>query len=185
MFSHAKYSAPNTQMQGNSDAWTRLASRAMRVVMARKDSSYASLAAELLRLGVHESARSVEGKIQRGSFRFSFFLQSLVAVGAEYPEQWSSALAQESTWEARSTAVFRAELTLQPWIDWLELSHRLGLIGVGLSAESLETQVQDGTPSAALFFQCATVCRFDGLERFLDRADLTDAAYRARPEVRP
>lgn len=56
-------------------AWARIASRAIRVALTRRDVSYAQLADELVELGVSESARSVEGKVQRGTFRFSFFFK--------------------------------------------------------------------------------------------------------------
>lgn len=163
--------------------WPKLASRAMRVLLARKDASYSSLATELSRLGISESARSVEGKIQRGTFRLSFFLQSLVAVGADYPEHWSAALNSEETWEERSSEMVKAELALQPWVSWTELAHRLSLVGEDLSADYLATQVTDGTLSATLFLQCATVCGFRGVDRFLDASDLRDAANLTEPNA--
>ncbi|WP_434113364.1 DUF6471 domain-containing protein [Paraburkholderia caffeinilytica] len=157
-------------------AWARLASRAVRVALTRRDVSYAQLADELTKLGLSESARSVEGKVQRGTFRFTFFLQALMASHGEYPEHWSRALSDESPWEVRAAALMKGELALHPWLDWGKLSRRLGEIGVNLPPEALATQIDDGMFSAALFFQCAAVCRFNGTQLFLDASDLNEAA---------
>lgn len=156
--------------------WEKLASRAVRVVLTRRDVSYAQLVEGLAELGVSESERSIEGKVRRGTFRFTFFLQILTVSRSLFPEQWTHALRDESAWEARATDVLKGELSLQPWLDWERLSKRLGEIGVSMQPETLRAQVEDGTFSTALFFQCATVCRFAGIQLFLDQFDLSEAA---------
>lgn len=157
--------------------WARLASRAIRVALARRDMSYAQLAGALTGMGLAESARSVEGKIQRGTFRFTFFLQTLAASNNQYPEQWAVALhSGATTWEKSAALVIQAELATLPWLDHPMLSQRLNEIGVQVAAEALKGQITDGTLSTALFFQCATVCRFTDLHFFLDGRDLNDAA---------
>jgi len=170
-----------TQYQGKlSDktdtAWAKLASRAVRVALTRRDVSYPQLAEGLAQLGLSESSRSVEGKVQRGTFRFTFFLQALVVSCADYPEQWAVSLSDESPWEERAVALIKAELSLCPWLDWTKLSRRLDEIGINILPDALADQINDGTFSAALFFQCATVCRFGGLALFLDASDLHMAA---------
>lgn len=157
-------------------AWARLASRAIRVALARRDVSYAKLADALTSMGLAESARSVEGKIQRGTFRLTFFLQTLAAADNQYPEQWAVALPHGTTWEERAALVIGTELATQPWLDGARLSQRLSEIGVQVRAETLWGQISDGTLSTALFFQCATVCRFTNLQFFLDSRDLNVAA---------
>jgi len=166
----------------NVDArWAKLASRAVRVALARQDVSYVQLANELTRLGVRESARSVEGKVQRGTFRFSFFLQALVASRADSPAAWSRVLKERGTWESRATAVIKHALAEQAWLDWQQLAQRLAEIGVEMQPEALSAQVDDGTFSAALFFQCAAVCRFAGTNLFLDVSSLNTAALAGKP----
>jgi hypothetical protein len=157
-------------------AWASLASRAIRVALTRRDISYAQLADELHCLGLSESARSVEGKIQRGTFRFTFFLQALAASHAAYPEHWPTAFRDGSSWESKAAGLMNSELSLHPWLDWMKLSNRLREIGVNLSPDALAAQIGDGTFTAALFFQCATVCRFEGIGLFLDASDLRGAA---------
>jgi hypothetical protein len=138
--------------------------------------SYAQLADSLTSIGLAESARSVEGKIQRGTFRLAFFLQTLVASNNQYPEQWAVALHSGTTWEKCAASVIQIELAAQPWLDHAMLAQRLNEIGVRMAAEALKGQIEDGTLSTALFFQCATVCRFTDLHFFLDGQDLNDAA---------
>lgn len=165
-------------MEDNDTVWSRLATRAIRVVLARKEVSYARLAAELSRLGQTESARSAEGKVQRGLFRFSFFLQSLVALGADCPPHWTGSLSASEDWSACASALMLKELAIRPWLTWAELSRRLESIGEKISPQSLREQVERGDFSAALFLQCAVVGGFDGLQLFLDRSDLAEAAQR-------
>lgn len=163
-------------MEGNDTVWSSLATRAIRVLLARKEVSYARLAAELSRLGQKESARSAEGKVQRGTFRFSFFLQSLVAVGADCPPHWLESISAPGDWDRRASLLMLKEFEARPWLSWLEVSRRLSTIGEQISPESLALQVGAGDFSAVLFLQCALVCAFDGLELFIDRSDLVHAA---------
>jgi hypothetical protein len=156
--------------------WAALASRAVRVTLARRDMSYAALAAALAEIGVPETFRAVEAKAQRGTFKFAFFLQLLVAVKADYPARWEQPLAADQTWEQRATAVLQTELSLLPWLTWAGLSARLSEIGVAVSAEELEIQAEIGTFPAVLFLQCAAVCRFESIVRFVDVSSLNDAA---------
>ncbi|WP_310030352.1 DUF6471 domain-containing protein [Paraburkholderia graminis] len=165
-----------TSADEREDVWSRLVSRAVRVTLARQDMSYADLATALAKIGVSETFRSVEGKAQRGTFRFTFFLQVVLASGTDYPAAWKEALAAEQSWEMRASAVVHAELSLQPWVTWTGLSARLGEIGVVISPEDIESHVKNGTLSAALFLQFATVCRVEGLGRFLDASSLVRAA---------
>jgi hypothetical protein len=156
--------------------WTRLASRATRVVLARQDMSYAGLSNELAKLGVTESPRAVEAKVIRGTFRFTFFLQALAASQAEWPHRWREVLSSADSWEARAAKVFSTELAGQPWLDWAMLSNRLLEIGVAIPADALKLQVESGTFLTSLFLQCGTVCRFDSIQRFLDISSLNHAA---------
>jgi hypothetical protein len=165
-------------VESNDTVWSSLATRAIRVLLARKEVSYARLAAELSRLGQKESARSAEGKVQRGTFRFSFFLQSLAAIEADCPPHWADALSASGDWSQRASKLMLKELKERPWLTWSELSRRLEAIGEQISPEALVDQIEGGDFSAALFLQCAVVCAFNGLELFLDHSDLADAARR-------
>ncbi|MGF6977609.1 hypothetical protein QFZ94_006059 [Paraburkholderia sp. JPY465] len=156
--------------------WEKLSSRAIRVMLTRRDVSYGQLVEALATIGITESERSIEGKVHRGSFRHTFFLQVLTVSRSLYPEQWAHALQGKMEWEARAAAVLRGELSLQPWLDWMKLSKRLGEIGVYVEPEPLRVQIEDGSFSTALFLQCATVCRFAGVHLFLDQFDLNEAA---------
>ncbi|WP_244206423.1 DUF6471 domain-containing protein [Caballeronia pedi] len=161
----------------NIDAvWARLVSRATRVALMRQDMSYAELARELTDLGVPESARSVEGKIQRGTFRFSFFLQTVYAAKTDFPERWKDALTSSRTWEEKASAVLEAELALQPWLTSVALATRLDEIGVAVAPGVVESQIREGVFSAALFFQFATVCRLESVLQFVDASSLGHAA---------
>lgn len=157
-------------------AWAHLASRALRAALVQKAVSYEELAHRLVASGVQESARSIEGKVHRGTFKFAFFLQVLSAAGSALPGTWLYSQPIEESWEARATRVFRADLSTQPWLDTDMLSGRLEELGVQVEAESLENQIEDGTFSAALYFQSAAVCRFDSLWLYLDISTVNEVA---------
>lgn len=158
------------------DVWTGLVSRAVRVALARQGMSYADLTAALVDMGVSETFRAVQAKAQRGTCRFSFFLQVVLASRTDYPAAWRKALTAKQSWEQRASAVLQTELSLQPWVTWTGLSARLEEIGVVVSPEDIESHVKNGTFSAALFLQCATVCRFEGIGQFVDVSSLISAA---------
>jgi hypothetical protein len=156
--------------------WANLASRALRAALIHKGVSYADLSRRLVGGGVQESARSIEGKVHRGTFKFTFFLQVLSAAGSALPHTWLHPQQIDESWEARATGVVKADLSAQPWLKIDMLSRRLEEVGVHVEAESLESQIEDGTFSAALYFQCATVCRFDALWLYLDISAVNEVA---------
>ena len=164
------------EMQTVDSAWAHLASRALRAALIQKGVSYADLSRTLSESGVQESARSIEGKVHRGSFKFTFFLQALSAAGSALPRTWLYPRQAGVSWEARAAAALKADLSAQPWLNVDMLSRRLEEIGVHIDAELLESQIEDGTFSAALYFQCATVCRFDALWLYLDIAAVNEVA---------
>jgi hypothetical protein len=181
VFPHVKNSDLLTQMQEKSVddvevIWSKLASRATRVALARRDISLAQLASELTRDGLQESERSIQGKLSRGRFTFAFFLHALTAAGADFPTAWADALTMDNSWEARASAVFKRSLEEQRWIDWDVLAGRLSEIGVVSEPKALAHAVESGSFSTAFFLQCAAVCRFNDLQLFLDASSVNEAA---------
>jgi hypothetical protein len=160
----------------NDTVWSQLAARALKVLLVRKEVSYARLAADLSRQGAGESKRTVEGKVLRGTFRFSFFLQSLIAVGADCPLHWLEPLRAPGEWEHRASLLMQQELAARPWLSWDELARQLDRIGERVPSDVLAAEITSGVFSAGLFLQCAAVCSFEGLDLFLDRSDLREAA---------
>lgn len=157
-------------------AWAKLVSRAIRVALARQDVSYGQLAARLNEMGLTESSRSVEGKVQRGTFRCTFFLQALLASHVDCPPAWARILVTPGTWEERARDLLLESLSQQPWLNWQHLAQRLAEIGIEIEPDVLGAQAAEGTFSATLFLQCAAVCRFDGVKQFLDLSSLNSVA---------
>lgn len=63
--------------------WGKSAKMVIRAEMARRDMTYADLAAALDKIGVQQTEFNVRNKIGRGTFSAPFFLQCLNAMGAE------------------------------------------------------------------------------------------------------
>ncbi|BBU30259.1 hypothetical protein BTHE68_39930 [Burkholderia sp. THE68] len=160
--------------------WSKLASRVMRAVLARKDLNYSDLASLMKATGAIETARSVEGKIQRGAMRCSFFLHTLDVIGAECPPQWRDPLQDTGSWEMRAALLLQAEISNRPGVTYGELARRLQTIGVDVSLRALEEQITDGTYPLTLLLQCSAVLWIAEIERFVDRVDLRAASNSAK-----
>jgi hypothetical protein len=72
-----------TALLGEAD-WEALARNMLRAELTRRGLSYARLVEALAAIGVEETEAAVKNKVSRGRFPFVFFLQAMVAVGAEW-----------------------------------------------------------------------------------------------------
>lgn len=155
--------------------WTRLAARVGRGLLARKGVSYEDLAAKISAMGVPESLRGAESKIQRGAYRLTFFLQVLRAIDAEYPPQWKAFLDMEESWESIAEHILVHELAAGG-LDPSKLSKRLAKFDITSPSDSLESQIAAGAFPFTLLLQLALVVPISGLCRFVDQADIERAA---------
>lgn len=64
-------------------SWEDRARRLLKAELARADVGYRELAERLKKHGLNETEASIANKISRGTFSATFFLASLVAIGAE------------------------------------------------------------------------------------------------------
>lgn len=70
-------------MLGEGD-WEALARNMLRAELMRRGMSYARLVEALHAVGVEETEAAIKNKVSRGRFPFVFFLQAMVAIGAEW-----------------------------------------------------------------------------------------------------
>lgn len=70
--------------------WESLAKNMLRAELMRRGLSYARLVEALAHLGVQETEASIKNKVSRGRFTLVFFLQCMVAIGAEWVQVPSS-----------------------------------------------------------------------------------------------
>lgn len=66
--------------------WNIEAKRVLRTELVRRGITYRVLSEMLEKIGVIETERSIQGKIARGTFSFTFFLQCMKAMGAKKVE---------------------------------------------------------------------------------------------------
>jgi len=64
------------------DEWQQLATRILRIELARQSVGYKALSSRLAQLDIEESPRQLSNKINRGTFSFVFFLKCMKALGA-------------------------------------------------------------------------------------------------------
>ncbi|MGF6550725.1 DUF6471 domain-containing protein [Paraburkholderia youngii] len=156
--------------------WTRLATRVLRVALARKDLTYAQLASALADLGYTETERSLILKVTRGTAKFELLLQIIDITSAQPPALWSTPLRTHSDWGRKAAGVLSAELSRQPWVTSGELTQRLRRFGNGIAEKVLLTHISDGSLSLALALQCLAALGSTSLDHYIDAEDLIDAA---------
>jgi hypothetical protein len=122
-----------------------------------------------------ETFRSVESKIQRGSFRLEFFVATLKVIESEYPPQWSEYLESDMSAAEAAVQIFNHELLAKKLgID--DLCARLTQRGVFLDASSVVTSLADREVPFTLLLQLALAAPIHELCRFVDQRDIEAAA---------
>lgn len=66
--------------------WETEASRTLTAELKRLGIGYTKLVSSLAAIGVEETERSITNKLFRGTFRFSFYLQCMTAIGQKSVE---------------------------------------------------------------------------------------------------
>ena len=62
--------------------WQARVKGILKAELKRRNLSYRQLAERLEAMGIHESERNINNKISRGGFTAVFFVQCLIAIGA-------------------------------------------------------------------------------------------------------
>lgn len=119
--------------------------------------------------------RAVEGKVLRGSYRCTFFLQLLNALNSEYPAQWTQVLETDSTWEEMARHIYLLELSGHN-LTFRQVSKRLVKFGINIAPEALEEQIVAGDYPFVLLLQLALAVPIKGFERFVDARDIVQTA---------
>lgn len=156
--------------------WAALASRVVRVILARRDVSYAELSAALASAGVKETERSLASRVSRGRIKAGLLLQILSVTNAKAPSLWADAMLAPGDWEDRAKAVVSAELSRHPTVTVEELAQRMVRIGADMTEKTVISHLSEGTLSLPELLQCLVVLGSSSLERYVDYEDLVAAA---------
>ncbi|MCO5411868.1 DUF6471 domain-containing protein [Ralstonia mojiangensis] len=148
--------------------WASLASRVIRVALARGDWSYAQLAAALSNEGVEETERSLISRVSRGTIKFTLLLQAIHLTGGRPPRLWLPALGTPETWESKAQAVLAAELSQRPLVTPRELVDQLARLGTRTTEKTLVAHFSSGTLPLSLFVQCLAVIGSTSLDSYVD-----------------
>ncbi|WP_234775375.1 DUF6471 domain-containing protein [Paraburkholderia tropica] len=163
-------------MSDNDTPWTLLASRVVRVVLARQDTGYTQLLDSLTLLGVKETERSLASRVSRGRIKAGVFLQIMAATDARVPERWRTAMTLPGTWDDRVKGIVMAELARHPLVSMEDAAQRMIRIGAELSEKTLTAHLIEGTLSLPELLQFLVVMASDSLEYYIDYHVLVAAA---------
>lgn len=155
--------------------WTRLASRTARALLTRKGATYEDAVIALKSIGVRDSAKSLELRVQRGSLKFSSFLQLLCALHADLPSEFQRVVDGMDSWESACQQLV-LDLLAQNAISLDELALRLDGIGLHISPTQIQSLVSMGTFSLAFLLQLGYFLPIPALERYVDLSDIAKAA---------
>lgn len=78
-----RLSAFQQPIPATEDGWRDLAKGFLKAELKRQNLTYADLAERLVAIGVEETEASIRNKVNRGSFTFTFALQSFAAIGVD------------------------------------------------------------------------------------------------------
>lgn len=67
----------------NEGEWDALARNMLRAELMRRGMSYAKLVDALRAIGIEDTEAAIKNKVSRGRFSLVFFLQAMVAIGAD------------------------------------------------------------------------------------------------------
>ena len=162
--------------------WTVLASNVAKAILARKGVTVEEVAERFNKVhGTTESTRSIDGKIYRGTYSFAFFLQLLVALRVDCPQQWLPGLYGAEDYALLAKHVLLRELVSHS-LDLESFVRNLGRdFELRRLAEDLAEQIELGSFQFVVVLELASIAWLDGFERFVDRSDVVSAAIaRAR-----
>ncbi|SOZ68607.1 conserved hypothetical protein [Cupriavidus taiwanensis] len=155
--------------------WTRLASRTARALLTRKGATYEDAVIALRSIGVRDSPKSLELRVQRGSLKFSSFLQLLCALHADLPCEFQRVVEERDSWESACQRLV-LDLLTQNAISLDELARRLDESGIHINTTQVQSLVSKGSFSLAFLLQVGYVLPIRALERYVDLSDIAKAA---------
>ncbi|WP_153948827.1 DUF6471 domain-containing protein [Cupriavidus sp. U2] len=154
--------------------WSRVASRTARGLLVRKGITQGTLVESLRLVGTSETPRSIEGKLLRGTFKFSLFLQILSAIKSDHPAHWKPVVARAANWDDASARILRHEL-LDIGMPLRQVAFRLRDLGVLIDDVVLGSACNDGNFPLVLILQLCLVRPIDELDRLVDMSDIRGA----------
>ncbi|MCY0856661.1 DUF6471 domain-containing protein [Cupriavidus sp. D39] len=102
----------------------------------------------------------------------------ILALGAEYPEQWRPVLSAGIGDEESARYILLRELTARD-LDSAAFARKLESVGVSIASGALDEQIRAGSFQFVLILQLAAIDHVVGLERFVDDSDVFNARLNA------
>lgn len=174
------HSADDEKVSHIETPWSLIASRTARGMLVRKGITQETLVENLRLVGAAETLRSIEGKLLRGTFKFSLFLQILSAIKSDHPAHWKPLVARSSDWDDASAKILRQEL-MDGCVPLREVVAQLRDLGVLVDETVLERACNDGNFPLVLILQLCLVRPIDELDRLVDMSDIRAALIAQQP----
>lgn len=163
-------------MSENTASWVSLASRVVRVALARKDIGYAELSRRLASFELHEDEKALASRVALGRVRLELFLKILYVIDAELPPIWRHVIDEATSPQTWAKAILGAELNEIPPITIDELARNLVALGAGFKHATLVSRISSGALSLPDFLKCMVILRSRSLDDFIEYKDLVSAA---------
>ncbi|MBP0622871.1 hypothetical protein [Cupriavidus consociatus] len=156
--------------------WSELAYRASEVLFARKGKNVKDVVDLLVEEKV-ASARGLEAKLKRGTYRFALFLELMSVLGVDAPPEWQPLfVTNDLSYATRARLVLIRELNKRN-LDRSGFLARLRDAHIRVPRnDSSEEAMEDGTFTMVLMLQLAALAPVEGMERFVDMSDVLRVA---------
>jgi len=163
--------------------WSHLASRVVRVTLARKGIKTGDVP-ELLTKA--DKKFKIEGQalselIAKERVDLELFLRILVAIDDAIPERWDKVLSDDKKpWKALGASIVAEEASNYPSVDINELTRRMNRFHKLVPGASWQTKILEGDMSLAEFMALLHEMGSTSLSQYLDWKDIVAAARVAR-----
>lgn len=170
-------------------SWANLASRVVRVVLARKDVKPAELAELLQKAGIGYSAKTLTERISRGLISLGEFVCILSSVGHDVPPLWGYKFDVSKSSEKRfsqvieaSKYVINAEMKRRPDIDLPVLVNLMARAEAEVGSERLMNDIQSGELLLRDFLVMTFCLGSSSLDGYLCANEFFEVASKSVPQ---
>lgn len=164
--------------------WANLASRLVRILLARKGlktGDVPELLAAQAKGDIDIDGQALSELIAKERVDLELFLRILLAINDAIPERWVGAIKNNKTgWKALCASIVAVEVENFPTVNNEELAERLAGLHGGVSSAVWQRKISDGDLSLAEFMALLNEVGSTSLSRYLDWNDVLNAARMMR-----
>lgn len=164
--------------------WANLASRVVRVLLARKGLKTGDVPALLKQdceEGLEIDGQALSELIAKERVDLELFLRILLAINHEVPPRWVKfAIGQKTGWKSLCASILAEEIRNYPSMNRDEIAQRMASLHRGVSAATWQVKIKEGDLALGEFMSLLNEIGSTSLAQYLDWDDVVAAAQATR-----